>query len=138
MLAILWIAINLVNYIFRINESRYKNVLEKEYCDAVLEECNKNEYVLKEACVIPIPNYKDMIYFNQIKTKNGLTINEIKGYGSVISGFNVNTGQKLKEIEETKEIVEKYFKEIKKGNKGINDTYMMYIDNVLVMPAFIW
>ena len=130
--------INLVNYVVRINESRYKNVLEKEYCNAILEECNKKEYVLKEACIIPVSNYEDMIYFNQIKTKNAITINEIKGYESAISGFNVNTGKKIKEIKETKEIVKKYLKEMSKGNKGINNTYIMYIDNVLVMPAFIW
>lgn len=138
LIAILWISINLVNFLFRINESRYKNILEKEYCNAVLEECNKNGYVLKEACIIPVSNYDDMIYFNQIKTKNKLTINEIKGFESAISGFNVATMQNLKEIKVTKEIYEKYLEQMSKGNKGINNTYIMYIDNVLVMPAFIW
>ena len=91
LLTVLWIIINVVSYVSRINESREKNILEKEYC-------NKNELTLKKACVILIEDHMDEIYFNQIKSKNNLTINEIKGYGSAVSGFNVVTGKKLEDI----------------------------------------
>ena len=70
--------------------------------------------------------------------QNKMTINEIRGYQSAISGFNVNTGYKLKQININQQLIQKYMNQLKNGEIGISGTYTMYIDGVLIMPVFIW
>lgn len=137
-IVILWFIINIITYILRIDEAREKNRLEKEYCNNIYNYYAENEIVLENTCIIPVNYNEDIIYFSEIETRNKMTINEIRGYQSAISGFNVNTGSKVKEIKASREIIEEYRKRIKNGEKGINGTYIMYIEDILIMPAFIW
>lgn len=137
-LLVCWFIINSINYVIRIQEVREKNNLEKEYCNGIAKYLEENNILVKKACIIPINNNRDKIYFNSITTKNKMTINEIRGYQSAISGFNINTGYHLEEISVNEQIRKKYIEALEKGNKGINNTYSMMIDDVLVMPAFIW
>lgn len=138
MILMLWFIINVVNYIIRIQEVRIKNQLEREYCINIVKYCEDNNLNLKEACIILIENNKDKIYFKDINMQNKMTINEIRGYQSAISGFNVNTGYKLKQININQQLTQKYMNQFKNGKIGISDTYTMYIDGVLIMPVFIW
>lgn len=136
--AILWLVLNIVTYILRIEDSRYKNVLEKNYCNNIYNYFIDNNITLEKACIIPVKYDANMIYFSELKTKNKMTINEIRGYESAISGFNINIGCKLEEVKADSELKEKYMIELKNNCKGINESYSMFIDNTLVMPVFVW
>ena len=133
----IWTAVNIYTYFARIHESRVKNDLEKEYCEKIYEECIENNYNLDEACILQVRFDANEIYFDELKTKNKMTINEIRGLESAISGFNVNTKCELKEVS-SDEVREKYFEKLENGDTGINETYVQYIDGILVMPVFIW
>lgn len=136
----IWTIVNITTYIIRIAEARKTNSLEKEYCNNIAKYLQENNIEAKEGIILsPLHLDRNKIYFlEEIPTRNALTINAIRGLESAISGFNINTGYKIKEVEPKQKIVEKYFEEVNKGNLGINETYTMYIDNVLIMPIFIW
>lgn len=130
--------INIYTYIVRISESRYKNELEKNYCNSILEYCEDNNYNLDKACIVAVRLDTNEIYFDEIQTRNKMTINEIRGYESAISGFNVTTKSNFEQVSVSEETLEKYMKKMDDGNTGINNSMSMYIDGVLFMPVFIW
>lgn len=138
LLTILFFIINSINYKKLIREVQYKNSLEKEYCKSIERYLIEESINIDKAAIIPVKGMRKKIYFNNIHTINSMTINEIRGYESAISGFNINTEYTLTEIKPNNELIQKYHKEIEKGNTGINDSYSIIIDNILIMPAFIW
>ncbi len=123
--------INSANYIIQINYVQYKNKLEKNYCMRIEKFLKDNSVKINYASIIPVKGKMNEIYFDEIPIKNKMTINEIKGYQSAISGLNVNTGLKLKEKKyiSNKENVEITY---------IPGTSTIIIDDVLIMQVFIW
>lgn len=137
-LLMIWAVINICTYFIRINESRQKNELEAEYCDKLVRYFQERGIEPTEGCIVRLELGKDYIYFDDIKTKNKMTSNEVRGYESAISGFNINTGYKIVERKDLDFVIQKYTDLIESGDTGIEKTYVMCIYGVLVMPAFIW
>ena len=76
-----------------------------------------------------------------IPYRNKLSINEVKGYVGALSSFRSFTGLDLKEIERNSEIVEKYKEKLSNNSEEddfIEGTDSVIIDDVLVIPVFIW
>lgn len=126
------------DYTILMQDVQYKNKLEKEYCNNINDFIKENDINIKKATVICVPGKRNEIYFEQIKRKNKLTINEVRGYAGAIPAINVYTNLDLEKIDASKTMQDEYIKRIQEGNKGINDTYSMIIDDVLILPAFIW
>lgn len=135
---IAYFILNTLNYIFQIKQVENKNKFEKEYCKKIEDYILKENIEIKNAAIIRLNKNRNYIYFDNISLKNKITINEIRGYQSAISGFNINTGKKIIERIPDSKLKEEYYSRIESGEGGINGTYSMIIDNILIMPAFIW
>ena len=133
-----YFVLNTSNYIRKIENVQLKNKLEKEYSEKIVNYIKENNLDVKYAVIVDIRNHEEELYFQEIKDKDNLTINELKGHGAAISGLIANTDIKLQEIEDEK-IENEYRRRYEEGNREgfIGDTYSAIIDNILVMPAFI-
>ena len=133
--------LNTINYVLELNMVQYKNRLEKEYCERIANYIRENNINVKGAMIIPIKGEKKRIYFDDIPYRNKLSINEVKGYVGALSSFRSFTGLDLKEIERNSEIVEKYKEKLSNNSEEddfIEGTDSVIIDDVLVIPVFIW
>lgn len=129
---------NFANYIVLMQEIHYKNKLESQYCSKIENFIQKNNISIDKATIVCVPGKRDRIYFNEIKSRNAFSINEITGYVGAVSGLNTNSNLDLEEINVNKDIYQEYMKRIDDGDKGIEESYILIIKDILVMPAFIW